>query len=109
MDSWQALLGPLLGVLGAGGVGAVVVALIGRRQAAEVALPEHLSRELERQGALIESQQRRMDVLQLRLDLLSEQNAALLDHIDALEAHIWAKKQPPPPPRPRLRGGDSDA
>lgn len=22
------------------------------------------------------------------------------DHIDVLEAHIWARKDPPPPPRP---------
>lgn len=42
----------------------------------------------------------RIDALQSRLDAKDAAVRVRDDHIDALEAWIYARKEPPPPPRP---------
>lgn len=103
---WTAIVGPGALVVIGSAASAVIVAVVGKRQAVETALPEHFTRELERMAAVQETQDKRMGAMQVRLDLLSERNVALSDHIDVLEAWIVAGKAPPPPPRPIFAGGD---
>jgi hypothetical protein len=57
--------------------------------------------------AFIASLVARVDQLEARVGELAElvrqrdqHNRCLSDHIDKLEAHIWAGKPPPPPDRP---------
>jgi len=66
--------------------------------------------EAERRSALAqakESQERhaasqhRIDDMQKRLDAADVRYRVSSDHIDMLEAHIWAQKPPPPPARPQ--------
>lgn len=102
---WTAFIGPGVGVVLLSGIVSVAVALIGKHQAVETALPEHFTRELARMQGVQAAQDQRMESMQVRLDLLAERNALLADHIDVLEAWIVDGKAPPPPPRP-IFGGD---
>lgn len=99
---WTAIVGPgALVVLGSA-ASAVIVAVIGRRQAAEATLPDHFMRELERLAAEDARKRERLDAVEAYLIVLG-------DHIDVLEAHIWQQLPPPPPARPRFIPGGSDA
>lgn len=98
---WTAIVGPgALVVLGSA-ASAVIVAVIGRRQAAETTLPSHMDTELRRLSDADKAKQHRLDDVEGYL-------VDLGDHIDVLEAHIWQSLPPPPPPRPRFRPRGAD-
>jgi hypothetical protein len=52
--------------------------------------------------AWVERLQAEVDAMRREWEMLRERNIQLDNHIDVLEAHIWAEKPPPPPQRPRL-------
>ena len=81
----------LIPLLGGGGIGAVLVALIGNRGR----LPEHYDRELRRLDASIDRMRSRVAHFEAVAVMWS-------DHIDLLERWIYEGKPPPPPPRPNL-------
>lgn len=70
----------------------------GRADWAQFAGEMHSALTAERTHAL--AQASRVDGLLVALDAKDAQRRAALDHIDVLEAHIWAGKEPPPPARP---------
>lgn len=55
---------------------------------------------IEDQRAEIESLRARVAHLEAKAETDARIKRAMGDHIDILEAHIWARKDPPPPPRP---------
>lgn len=103
---------------GSGGILAGIAALMGvqRSRRAGVAGDEREARRDEAaqrrdtiadRDALIDRLVEQVQSLSARVDALEDkrrEDATLIrgqdDHIDALEAHIWAGKPPPPPPRP---------
>ena len=89
---WLAITGGVGVIIGSGGLGAVLVALIQGRNG----LPAHLNTELRR---LSEENAR----AQQRLDSLESHQVIMGDHVDLLENHIWKQLPPPPPPRPIFR------
>lgn len=52
----------------------------------------------------LETAEQNIRDLRSRLDSKEAAERVLSDHVDTLEAHIWAKAPPPPPPRPDLSG-----
>lgn len=97
----------VIALIGTGGFGVLVGAILTHRRETKrdkasvmVQHAEHLQKHLEHQDAevarLSAEQHRLWDAR--RADALTIR--AQGDHIDVLEAHIWAGKPPPPPPRP---------
>lgn len=84
-----ALVSIFVALLGSGGLGAVVVALINKK----ADLPSHFQAELRRLTA---------DTAALRLEVggLTAATQMYRDHIDVLEHHIYTGQGPPPPKPP---------
>lgn len=95
---WGVITAAVAAVLGSGGLGGIIVALIHGRNA----LPTHMGEELRR----LSDENRRA---QERLDSLEAHHVLLGDHVDLLESHIWNQLPPPPPARPIYRPYRSDS
>lgn len=72
---------------------ATIVGLIGGILSSRVGVMGHL-------WGRIRDLEKDRDVLFERREADALVKRAQGDHIDVLEAHIWARKDPPPPPRP---------
>ena len=62
--------------------------------------PRQLLDQLQAAYSRITQLEARVDGLETKRDNDEAMKRAQADHIDLLEAHIWAELPPPPPPRP---------
>ncbi len=114
VDLLQILSLVVLALFGGGGIVAAYEAVVAKRRG--VASDEREARRdaaadwstfaTEMRQALADERQdsaaktTRIDALMQRLEAKDDGMRARDDHIDVLEAWIWARKEPPPPPRP---------
>lgn len=106
---WQPILTSLLSLFAGGGGVAWYTARQSRL--ARVSGDEREARRdmVSDRDKFIDRLETRLGLVEERLDESETDNTALRghltdysDHIDVLEAHIWAGKAPPPPARPKL-------
>lgn len=93
--------------VGSGGLGSIITGLIQSKlmsksdaRADWARFAGEMRQQMDAERRQAREQQERLDVMRRRLDEADRRHRASSDHIDVLEAHIWAEKPPPPPPRP---------
>ena|SRR5699024_2659899 len=93
--------------IGSGGLGSVITGLIQSKLMAKndaradwARFTGEMRQQMDADRKQAHEQLQRLDAMRRRLDEADARYRASSDHIDVLEAHIWAGNPPPPPARP---------